>query len=115
MPTETAPSLECSFILGTEITQFGWGENIVLVLRDHKEKAICTRIQRSFTEGTSYILKYEVNFRKSIESFGILGIQKGTILYTLHLLSLNGYIALLFAGRTTFLRISPIDIKSFTQ
>ena len=36
------------------------------------------RIQRNSTEWASYTLKQEVEFRKSIESLGILGFQKIT-------------------------------------
>jgi hypothetical protein len=74
--TGTPPCSACSFILGTEKRQFGGGENIVFALQDHKGRAICMRIQRQFTEGTSYVLKNEVNFREAIESFGIWGFQK---------------------------------------
>jgi hypothetical protein len=78
MPTGTPPCSACSFILGTEKRPFGGGENIVFALEDHKGRAICMRIQRKSTEGTSYVLKNEVEFRKAIESFGILGFQKVT-------------------------------------
>lgn len=37
---------------------------------------MCMRIQRKFTEGTSYVLNNEVKFRKAIECFGIVGFQK---------------------------------------
>jgi hypothetical protein len=76
LPTGTPPCSECSFILGTEKTPFGGGENIVFALQDHNGRAICMRIQRKFTKWTSYVLNNEVNLRKSIESFGILGFQK---------------------------------------
>jgi hypothetical protein len=78
LPTGMPPCSACFFILGTESGRLGGGENIVFALQDHKGRAICMRIQRKFTEGTSYVLNNEVNFRKAIESFGILGFQKVT-------------------------------------
>lgn len=78
VPAGTSPCSACLFILGTENEPYGGGENIVFALRDHTGRAICMRIQRSSTQGASYALKNEVDFRKSIESLGILGFQKVT-------------------------------------
>jgi hypothetical protein len=120
--TGTPPCSACSFILGTEKRQFGGGENIVFALQDHKGRAICMRIQRQFTEGTSYVLKNEVNFREAIESSESGASRrsldmplKGTTSYTLHLLRWNGRMALPFAGRTISPWTSAIEIKLSTQ
>ncbi|KAF2021331.1 hypothetical protein BU24DRAFT_416993 [Aaosphaeria arxii CBS 175.79] len=75
-PTETPPCSACSFILDTERNPYAGGQNTVFALRDHAGKEICMRIQHSPTEGSSYVLEKEVNFRKAIESAGVSGFQK---------------------------------------
>jgi hypothetical protein len=77
--TGTPPCSACSFVLG----KLPKRRSLLAVRITSLRYKITTEgdiyaYQRKFTPGTSYVLNNEVNFRKAIERFGILGFQKVT-------------------------------------